>query len=84
VKKGAVIPGTAAEALGTVLKRMPKPMLIYGDTPDHPAKAWALAEASRLDGLDAAAILAAVKSAGVPADDLASQINARIAARPKH
>lgn len=84
IKKGPAIPGTAAEALGTVLKRMPKPLLIYGDTPDHPAKAWALAEASRAGGLDAAAILAAVKSAGVPADDLASQINTRIAARPKH
>jgi len=84
VKKGAAVPGTAAEALASNLKRMPKPLLVYGDTPDHPAKAWALAEASRPGGLDAGAILAAVKSAGVPADDLASQINARIAARPKH
>ena len=84
VKKGPAIPGTAAEALGTVLKRMPKPILIYGDTPEHPAKVWALAEASRAGGLEKAAILGAVKSAGVPADDLASQIDARIAARPKH
>jgi uncharacterized protein (TIGR01244 family) len=84
VKKGAVVPGTAAEALTSILKRMPKPLLVYGDTPEHPAKTWALAEASRPGGLDAAAILATVKSAGVPADDLASQINTRIAARPKH
>ena len=46
--------------------------------------AWtALAEASRPGGLDAARILEAVKSSGLNADELASQINARIAKRPK-
>ena len=84
LKKGAAIPSTAAEALGSVLSRMPKPILLFEETPDRPAKVWALAEASRAGGLDADAIMKAVKSAGLSADDLATQINARIAARPKH
>lgn len=83
LKKGAVIPATSAEALGSVLTRMPKPVLLYAETPDGPAQVWALAEASRQGGLDAAAIMQAVKSAGQSADNLAPQINARIAARPK-
>ena len=83
LKKGNAIPSTAVEALGSVLNRMPKPVLLYAETPERPAKVWALAEASRPGGLDAAAIQQAVKSAGQSADDLASQISARIAARPK-
>ena len=82
VKQGA-IPGTAVEALGSVMSRMPKPVLLYSETPDRPARVWALAEASRPGGLDAAAILQAVKAAGQSADDLAAQISSRIAARPK-
>lgn len=83
LKKGAAMPRTAAEAMDSVLARMPKPVLIYGETPDGPAQVWALAEASRPGGLDAAAIMQAMKSAGQSADNLASQIDARIAARPK-
>jgi uncharacterized protein (TIGR01244 family) len=83
MKKGAAIPSTAAEALGSVLSRMPKPILLYEETADRPARVWALAEASRPGGLDADAIVKAVKSAGLSADDLAPQIAARIAARPK-
>lgn len=84
VKQGAAIPGTAAEALNTVLRRMPKPVLVFSDTAATPARTWALAEASRAGGLDAAQILADVKSSGQSADDLGKQIDARIAARPKH
>ena len=81
--KQGKISGNAVEALGSVMSRMPKPVLIYSETPGPAAKVWALAEASRPGGLDAAAIQQAVKSAGQSADDLASQISARIAARPK-
>jgi protein tyrosine phosphatase (PTP) superfamily phosphohydrolase (DUF442 family) len=84
LKKGAPLPSTAAEALDSVLMRMPKPVLLFEETPERPAKVWALAEASRPGGLDQQAILAAVKSAGFSADDLAPQITKRIAARPKH
>ncbi|HEY6985379.1 MAG TPA: sulfur transferase domain-containing protein [Rhodanobacteraceae bacterium] len=83
IKSGGAIPGTSVEALNTVLSRMPKPILLYSQAADSPARTWALAEASRPGGLDAAAILQAVKSGGQSADDLAEQINARIAARPK-
>ena len=84
LKKGAPIPSTAAEALDSTLKRLPKPMLLFEETPERPAKVWALAEASRPGGLDADAIMQAVKSAGFSADELAPQITKRIAARPKH
>jgi uncharacterized protein (TIGR01244 family) len=83
LKKGAPIAATSAEALDSVLTRMPKPVFLFEETPERPAKVWALAEASRPGGLDADAILAAVKSAGFSADDLSPQIARRIAARPK-
>lgn len=83
VKSGPISP-TSVEALGSTLSRMPKPMLLYSQAGDRPARTWALAEASRPGGLDAAAIQQAVKSAGQSVDDLASQITARIAARAKH
>ena len=81
--KPGPISRTSVEALGSTLSRMPKPMLLYSQAGDRPARTWALAEASRPGGLDAAAIERAVKSAGQSVDDLASQIAARIAARPK-
>ncbi len=83
VKAGQISP-TSVEALGSTLSRMPKPMLLYSRAGDRAARTWALAEASRPGGLDAAAIEQAAKSAGQSVDDLASQITARIAARPKH
>jgi uncharacterized protein (TIGR01244 family) len=83
VKKAGPIPSTSAEALNSILSRMPKPVLVYAETPDRPAEVWALAEASRRGGLDAAAIMKAMKSAGFAADDLGRQIDTRIAKRPK-
>ncbi len=83
LKKGAPIPATAPEALVSVLTRMPKPVLLFEETPERPAKVWALAEASRRGGLDEAAILQAVKSAGFSADDSQAQIAKRIASRQK-
>lgn len=83
VKKAGPIPATSAEALNSILTRMPKPVLVYAETADRPAQVWALMEASRRGGLEAPAIMQAVKSAGFSADELAAQINARIAKRPK-
>ena len=83
LKKGAPLQATSAEALNSILTRMPKPVLIYGETPDRPAEVWALAEASRRGGLEAPAIREAMKSAGFKADELSAQIDARIAKRPK-
>ena len=83
VKKAGPIPATSGEALVSILTRMPKPVFVYAETPDRPAQVWALAEASRPGGLDAAAILQAVKSSGLNADEVAAQINTRIAKRPK-
>jgi uncharacterized protein (TIGR01244 family) len=82
VKQGP-ISKISVEALGSSLSRLPEPVLLYSQAADRPARTWALAEASRKGGLDAAAIEQAVKSAGQSADDLASQIDARIAARQK-
>ncbi|HKE47313.1 MAG TPA: sulfur transferase domain-containing protein [Rhodanobacteraceae bacterium] len=83
VKATGSIPATSPKSLASILATMPKPVLVYAETPDRAAQVWALAEASRPGGLDAAAIVAALKSAGVKADDIASQIDARIAKRPK-
>jgi uncharacterized protein (TIGR01244 family) len=83
VKSGASIPANAPKTLNYVLEQMPKPVLVFADTPDHAAQVWALAEASRAGGLDAAAIMQAVKAVGLNADGLATQISARIARRPK-
>lgn len=84
VKTGP-ISRAAVEALASTLSRMPKPVLLYSQAPDRPARTWALAEASKPGGLDAAAIEQAVKSAGQSADDLNPDITARVAARqPKH
>src|SRR5690348_7894272 len=55
IKPGAISP-TSVEALGSTLSRMPKPMLLYSEAGDRPARTWALAESSRPAGLDAAAI----------------------------
>jgi uncharacterized protein (TIGR01244 family) len=83
LKKGPTISMTAPKGLTSALSRMPKPVLLFEETPERPAKVWALAEASNPDGLDADAIAQALKSAGIPADDIAPLIAKRIAARPK-
>lgn len=82
--KAGPVSRVSVKSMASTLDVMPKPVLLYAESADIPARVWALAEASRPDGLDQAAILAAVKSAGLSADDLASQIAARVAARPKH
>lgn len=76
------IPTTAVDALDRALARSDKPLLLYCHSGRRAARTWALAEASRPGGLDAAAIQAAVRTAGQSAEDLGVQIEARIAARP--
>ena len=75
------IPSPPVDALAQSLALVHKPILLYCRSGKRAARTWALAEASRVDGLDAAAIEAAVRSAGQPVDDLSQAIGARIAAR---
>jgi uncharacterized protein (TIGR01244 family) len=72
------------ESLITALKRLPKPALLYGEPREHVARAWALAEASKPDGLDAATILAAVRAVGPSDENIDAEVESRIAARVKH
>lgn len=81
-----VAPGTMPAAasvatLRTALDASPRPLLIYCKSGHRAARTWALAEAARPDGLDAAAIEAAVRSAGQSADDLDAEIRRRVRAR---
>lgn len=78
------IPAAAVERLGQALAQADTPVLLYCASGRRASRTWALAEASRAEGMDAAAIAAAVKSVGQPVDDLDAQIAARVAARPQH
>jgi uncharacterized protein (TIGR01244 family) len=81
VTHGDVPPG-AVDALGKALAAGQTPVLLYCRSGRRAARTWALAEASRPGGLDARAILNAVRQAGQDAGDLADPIASRIAARP--
>jgi uncharacterized protein (TIGR01244 family) len=80
VQHGDIAPGTV-DALAASLESVERPVLLYCRTGRRAARTWALAEASRPGGLDAAAIDAALRSAGQPGDDLAGEISSRVAAR---
>lgn len=82
VPHGAIPDGQVA-ALQHALDSHARPVLLYCRSGRRAARTWALAEASRPGGLDAASIQHAVKAAGQSADDLDSDILARIAARPR-
>lgn len=75
------IPGDAVSALDKAIASSPKPILLYCGSGRRAARTWSLAEASRTGGLDADAILAAVKASGQSADDLSAAIRGRIANR---
>jgi len=83
VKSGPTIPVVAPETLRDVLDQLPKPALVFAETPDRAVQVWALAEASRTSGLDAASIMQKVKAVGLDVAGLSTQIDARIAKRPK-
>ncbi|KAF0815346.1 Beta-lactamase hydrolase-like protein [Andreprevotia sp. IGB-42] len=75
------IPAATVDQLATALANSPKPILLYCRSGKRAARTWSLVEASRQGGMDAAAILAAVKASGQSADDLTASIERRIAAR---
>ena len=68
-------------ALQNVLAKSEGPILMYCRSGSRAARTWSLVEAARPGGLDAETILAAVKAAGLKADDLEANIRQRIAAR---
>lgn len=76
------IPDTVVADLTKALDGVEGPVLLYCRSGSRAARVWALAEASRPGGGDAAAITHAVKAAGQKVDDLLPRITARIAARP--
>jgi uncharacterized protein (TIGR01244 family) len=82
LRKGPLAP-VQIESLTTALTRLPKPALLYGEPKEHVARAWALAEASKPGGLDAATIRAAVNAVGPSTENVDAQIDSRIAARKK-
>jgi uncharacterized protein (TIGR01244 family) len=80
-----VVPGVidkdTVDAVAAALANAEKPVLIYCRSGRRAARVWALAEASRIGGLDQVQIQRALESAGEPVEDLAAEISARIAAR---
>jgi uncharacterized protein (TIGR01244 family) len=82
LRKGPLAP-VQIESLMTTLSRLPKPALLYGEPREHVARAWALAEASKAGGLDAATILAAVNAVGPSTENIDAQVESRIAGRKK-
>lgn len=75
------ISDASVTALKNVLVKSEGPVLMYCRSGSRAARTWSLVEASRPEGLDAEAILAAVKTAGLKAEDLETDIRKRIAAR---
>ncbi len=72
------IPEAAITELARTLQSAQGPILMYCRSGSRAARTWALAEASRPGGLDAAAILKAVNGAGFNIDDLIPSIKTRI------
>lgn len=77
------IPDAAVAQLKTALEESPGEVLLYCRRGKRAARTWALAEASRPDGLAVGAILAAVMGAGQDADDLRGRLQQSVDARLK-
>jgi uncharacterized protein (TIGR01244 family) len=75
------IPETAVEALHQVLKHEAMPAVLYCRTGRRAVRLFALEEATRPGGPDAASIEKIVRSAGFSADDLKDDIARRISLR---
>lgn len=75
------IPPASVNQLASLLATSERPVLLYCHSGRRAARTWALAEAARPGGLDAAAILADVRKAGQSADDLDREIVLRTGAR---
>lgn len=82
VTAGAPIPDTAVALLSEAIGDQSGKVLLYCRSGSRAARTWGLAEASRPDGADANAILAAVKASGQSAEDLREAITKRISLRP--
>ena len=78
---GKDVPQAAVDAVSRALARADEPVVIYCKSGHRAPRTWALAEASRENGLEADAIESVAASAGHPVDDLREQIAARIATR---
>jgi uncharacterized protein (TIGR01244 family) len=76
------IPAATVDAFAQAIAAAEKPVLLYCRSGNRAARVWALAEASRPGGADAATIADTVRSAGQKVDDLTAQIATRIAQRP--
>lgn len=75
------IPERSVDQLAAALAQAPKPILMYCRSGRRAARTWSLVEASRPQGLDANAIMDAVRAANQSADDLRGAIERRIAQR---
>jgi uncharacterized protein (TIGR01244 family) len=75
------IPDATPEALARALESAEKPVLLYCRSGSRAARVWALAEAARADGPNAATIAAAVRGAGQKVDDILPRIEQRVAQR---
>lgn len=75
------IPDAVVAALNAAIADNPGPILLYCRSGRRAARAWSLAEASRPNGLEAAAIMSAARRSGQPVEDLSTAIDARIAQR---
>ena len=71
----------AVELVGKALAVGGRPALLYCRSGARGTRAWALYEASRPGGLDAAAISRAAAAAGYSVEDVRAEIERRIAAR---
>lgn len=75
------IPDDVIDRFAAVLATAERPVMLYCRSGKRAARVWALAEASRANGLGIEAITAAVRAAGQPIGDLKARIEARVAAR---
>jgi len=78
---GKDVPQAAVDAVSRALAHTDEPVVIYCKSGHRATRTWALAEASRADGLEAEAIESVAASAGHTVEDLREQIAARIATR---
>ena len=76
------IPDAAVAAFNAATADNPGPILLYCRSGRRVARAWILAEASRPNGLEAAAIMSAARRSGQSVEDWSTAIEARIAQRP--
>lgn len=75
------IPEDAVARLRRVLDAPHGDVLLYCRSGKRAARTWALAEASRLNGMSATDIIAAVQAAGQDAEDLRGRIQAAVDGR---